>query len=683
MSKLFTFLSFCALTAGIASAQTPPGNAAPQSKSGLDLGAIDKSVNPCQDFYQYACGNWMKNNPIPADESRWGRFNELQERNELTLRTIAEDAEKHQNRSPLDQKIGAYYGSCMDTAEIAKKGTSPIQPELERIARLNDQQEILNEVVRMHERQVYVFFTFYAQPDPKNASMDIANIDQGGLGLPDPDYYTQMDDRSKQIRQKYVAYIAKLFELIGVSQPDAQKKADTVLRIETDLAKVSLTPVQRRDPQLLVHEYEESQLAQLTPDFNFQQYFAQQDTPKFSKLNVSVPNFFKGLNTLLSADSMGDLRDYLTFHYVDASTHLLTDPFVDANFDFYGRTLTGAKQLKPRWKRCVTDTDNEIGEALGRAFVEKTFGQQGKERTLELVGQIEHQMANDIETISWMSPETKKQALIKLHGVTNKIGYPDKWRDYSTLHLVDGDYLGNYYRANEFESKRDRNKIGKPVDKSEWGMTPPTVNAYYDPQENNINFPAGILQPPFYSNSADDAVNFGGVGVVIGHELTHGFDDEGRQFDADGNLRDWWQKEDSERFDKLADCFVSEYGSFSPVEGVKLNGKLTLGENTADNGGLRLAYYALMSQLSKDGVSPSHKVDGYTETQQFFLGFAQVWCSNTRDEAARLRAKVDPHSPGKYRVLGTVKNFPAFSEAFGCKEGDAMYADPSRACRVW
>ncbi|HWF47252.1 MAG TPA: M13 family metallopeptidase, partial [Bryobacteraceae bacterium] len=663
--------------------QTPPGSGVPQSKSGLDLGAIDKTANPCQDFYQYACGNWMKKNPIPADESRWGRFNELLERNELTLRGIAEDSGKHQDRSALDQKIGAYYGSCMDEGAIDKKGTGPIQPELERIAQLNNREDILDEVVRLHERQVDVFFTFGSEPDPKNASMDIADIDQGGLGLPDPDYYTQTDDRSKQIRQKYVAYAAKLFELIGVPQAEAEQKSETVLRIETALAKVSLTPVQRRDPQLLVHEYQEAQLATLTPAFNFIRYFTAQDTPKFSKLNVAVPDFFKGLNVLLASDSMNDLRDYLTFHYVDASSRRLTSPFVDANFDFYGRTLTGADQLRPRWKRCVDSTDREIGEALGQKFVDATFGQQGKERTLELVGQIEHEMAHDIETISWMSPETKKQALIKLHGVTNKIGYPDKWRDYSSLSLVDGDYLGNFYRAQEFESKRDRNKIGKPVDKSEWGMTPPTVNAYYDPQENNINFPAGILQPPFYSNSADDAVNFGGVGVVIGHELTHGFDDEGRQFDADGNLRDWWQKQDADRFDKLADCFVNEYGSFSPLKGVELNGKLTLGENTADNGGLHLAYYALMNQLAKDRVTPSHEVDGYTETQQFFLGFAQLWCENAREPLERLMAKTNPHSPGKFRVLGTVENFPAFSEAFGCKEGDAMYADPSRACRVW
>jgi putative endopeptidase len=538
-------------------------------------------------------------------------------------------------------------------------------------------------VVRLHERQVGVMFTFDSTPDPKNASMTIADLDQGGLGLPDRDYYLQTDERTTTIRQKYVAYVQKLFELTGVPSDQAQAKANKILAIETELAKVSLDPTQRRDPQLLVHEYEKDALAQLTPVFAFNRYFAEQDTPQFSKLNVAVPDFFKGLNTVLEKTSLDDLKSYLSFHYIDASSRELPKAFVDANFDFYGHTLTGAKQLKPRWKRCVEMTDEEIGEALGRKFVDKTFGEEGKQRTLELVGQIERQMADDIASIRWMSAETKKQALIKLHAVTNKIGYPDKWRDYSSLTLVDGDYLGNYYRANEFESRRERNKIGKPVDRSEWGMTPPTVNAYYNPQENNINFPAGILQPPFYSNKADDAANFGAIGVVIGHELTHGFDDEGRQFDADGNLRDWWQKQDEQRFTKLANCIVEEYGSFSPVSGVELNGKLTLGENTADNGGLRLAYYALMAQLKKDSTPVTQKTDGYTQTQQFFLGFAQVWCGNRTEESERLRAKTDPHSPGKFRVNGSVKNFPAFSQAFGCKAGDAMYADSNRACRVW
>jgi endothelin-converting enzyme/putative endopeptidase len=404
-------------------------------------------------------------------------------------------------------------------------------------------------------------------------------------------------------------------------------------------------------------------------------------TPEFTKLNVTVPDFVKGFNALLQTQTVGDLKDYLVWHYVNASSRLLPKAFVDETFDFFGRTLAGTKELRPRWKRCVSATDDELGEALGQKFVEKTFGQEGKERTLALVGEIEKQMAIDINSLTWMSAETKKAALVKLQAVTNKIGYPDKWRDYSTISIVKDDYFGNWYRSNEFESKRQRNKIGKPVDKQEWAMTPPTVNAYYNPSENNINFPAGILQPPFYSNKASDAVNYGAVGVVVGHELTHGFDDQGRQFDAKGNLKDWWQKEDEEKFQKLADCFVNEYGSFSPVQGVELNGKLTLGENTADNGGIRLAYLALLDDLAKRTIPISQKADGFSQAQQFFIGYGQLWCENVRPERARLWAQTDPHSPGKFRTNGVVSNLPAFSEAFGCKAGDKMYA--ARGCRVW
>jgi putative endopeptidase len=376
------------------------------------------------------------------------------------------------------------------------------------------------------------------------------------------------------------------------------------------------------------------------------------------------------------------VKDYLTYHYLTASASALPKAFVDENFDFYGRTLTGVKQLKPRWKRCVQMTDRQLGEALGKKFVEKAFGEQGKARTLEMVNEIEHEMAKDIEAISWMSPETKKQALIKLKGVTNKIGYPDKWRDYSTVNIVRTDYLGNIQRANEFENKRDLKKIGKPVNKAEWEMTPPTVNAYYDPTQNNINFPAGILQPPFYSNKADNSVNYGGIGAVIGHELTHGFDDEGRQFDANGNLRDWWQKEDEVAFNKLADCVVKEYSSFEPLPGIHINGQLTLGENTADNGGMRLAYMALLDSLATH-TEAKQKEDGYTTQQRFFLGYGQVWCVNQRPQMEEMLVKTDPHSPGKYRVNGTVKNMESFSEAWGCKPDQAMFAAPGKSCRVW
>lgn len=652
-----------------------------ESHSGVDLSAIDKSVDPCENFYQYACGNWIKNNPIPPDESGWGRFNELFERNQKVLRNILEDSQQHQNRSLIDQEIGGFYESCMDEPEIEKLGTTPLQPELERISRISNQRELMDEIARLHARQVDVFFTFDSTPDPKNANMTIAELDQGGLGLPEKDFYFRKDAKSQEIRQKYVAHIAKMFELIGVPPQEASAKAGTVMSMETDLAMGSLDVTSRRDPQNIFHEMQTTSLKQLSPNFDFDAYFVQLKTPAFSKLNVAVPEFFRDFSALLSKDSISDLKDYLTWHYLDASAGRLSKPFVDEDFDFHGRTLRGATQLKPRWKRCVSATDDELGEALGKRFVDTTFGAQGKQRTLEMVHEIENQMAKDIQAIAWMTPETKQEALVKLHEVANKIGYPEKWRDYSSVKIVDNDYFGNWYRANEFESKRQIDKIGKPVDRTEWGMTPPTVNAYYNPTENNINFPAGILQPPFYSNQADDAVNYGGIGVVVGHELTHGFDDQGRKFDGAGNLKDWWQKNDEVQFEKLADCFVNEYGGFSPVPGIELNGKLTLGENTADNGGIRLAFYALMDDLSRKDVPVSQKEDGYTQPQQFFLGFAQVWCQNVRPEESRLRAQTDPHSPGQFRANGVVSNLPEFDQAFGCKAGDKMYA--AKGCRVW
>ena len=675
----------CMLLAGAAAAQTSQntGSEKQQSKSGLDLGAIDKSADPCNNFYQYACGTWIKNNPIPPDESSWGRFNELFQRNQEILRGILEDSAKHQDRSSIDQKIGGFYQSCMNEPEIEQRGTAPLQLELKRIAGINTQSELLDEVARLHQRQVGVFFNFYSSPDPKNARMVIANVDQGGLGLPERDFYLRTDAKSEEIRKRYVQHIARMFELIGVPTADARTKAATVMAIETDLAKASLDVTTRRDPQQLVHEMSKTELDALSPHFNFAQFFARVNAPGFSTLNVGVPNFVKAFSTLVSTRSMAELQDYLTWHFVSASARLLPKTFVDENFDFYGKTLTGVTQLKPRWKRCVSATDDELGEALGKKYVEKTFGEQGKQRTLEMVHDIEHQMAKDLESLNWMSPETKKQAMIKLHAVTNKIGYPDKWRDYSSIKIVDNDFFGNWYRSNEFESKRERDKIGKPVDRAEWEMTPPTVNAYYEPTENNINFPAGILQPPFYSNSASDAVNYGAIGVVIGHELTHGFDDQGRKFDADGNLKDWWQKSDEEHFNKLADCFVKEYGSFEAAPGVYQNGTLTLGENTADNGGIRLAYMALMDALAKREEPLSTKQDGYTQPQQFYLGFAQVWCANIRPQFARLLAQTDPHSLDEFRVNGVVRNVPEFDQAFGCKAGDKMYVTPGQGCRVW
>ncbi len=651
------------------------------AQSGVDLSAIDKSADPCNDFYQYACGTWLKDNPIPADESSWGRFNALNERNQTILRGILEDAAAHMDTSETDQKIGGFYKSCMDVAHLDQLGKQPLEPELDRISKINDTHELMNEVVRLQLRQDPVLFNFGSAPDPKNAKQEIADLDQGGLGLPEKDFYLRTDDRSVELRKQYVAHVSKMFQLLGIGAAEADKKAATVMAIETAMANVSMGITARRDPKNVTHEMTVAELTKLSPDFNFRAYFAGMHTPGFSMLNVDVPAFFEGLSKLLASRPVNEWKDYLTWHLVHGDAAFLSQPFLEENFHFYGTILSGTPEMRPRWKRCVDVVDGELGEALGKKYVEKTFGEEGKARTLALVHEIEQGMSTDINSLTWMSPQTKKEAQLKLSEVTNKIGYPDKWRDYSTVKIEPTDYFGNVVRANEFEARRDLNKIGEPVDRSEWGMTPPTVNAYYNPTENNINFPAGILQPPFYSNAAGDPAIYGAIGAVIGHELTHGFDDEGRQFDGDGNLKDWWSKEDEDQFNKLADCFVNEYGGFSPEPGIELNGKLTLGENTADNGGIHLAYAALMDVLKKKGVLLTEKTDGYTPQQQFFIAFAQMWCENQRPEEARVRAQTDPHSPGRFRTNGVLSNMPEFSQAFSCKATDKMYA--VHACRVW
>jgi predicted metalloendopeptidase len=646
--------------------------------SGVDVKAIDKSVDPCTDFYQYACGAWLKANPIPPEYASWGRFQELAQRNLDVLHSILEDSEKHPDVSPIDQKIGTLYGTCMDEAAIEKAGYTPIEPGIKRIRDLASKAGLPTEVARLHDEGVSVFFGLGAGPDPDKSSVEIAQARQGGLGLPDKSYY--LNPKDEQTRQKYVAHISRMLQLVGIPAPDADAQAKDIMALETKLAQSSMDRVDMRNPDNTHHKMTVEQFQALVPDFNLHTYLTDRRVPQFTTLNVAQPDFFKALNTTLADTSLDTLKHYMIWHYVSSNAPLLSKPFVEENFDFYSKTLTGAQQLQPRWKRCTQMVDRSLGEALGQKYVQKAFSGQSKQMTQNLVAMIEHEMSVDIDSLTWMSQATKEQALAKLHGVTNKIGYPERWRDYSSVRIVNGDLIGDEERARSFEIHRNLDKIGKPVDRAEFNMTPPTVNAYYSPLENNINFPAGILQPPFYTTGADMAVNFGGVGAVIGHELTHGFDDQGRRYDADGNLRDWWTQQDAQEFKQRADCIVNEYNGFSPVEGANVNGRLTLGENGADNAGIRLAFMALLGGL-ENGTIDKGKLDGYTPQQRFFLGYAQIWCENQRPENVRNRVRTDPHSPGRFRVIGVLQNMPEFAQAFGCSAGQPMVS--ANACRVW
>ncbi|HYZ85454.1 MAG TPA: M13 family metallopeptidase [Bryobacteraceae bacterium] len=635
-------------------------------------------MSPCTDFYQYACGNWLASNPTPADQPSYGRFAELADRNRRTLKDILETSSAKTERTPVEQKIGDYYAACMDEKTIDAKGIAPVKSEWARIDDVKSKAGLVDTIAHLQEIGANVFFTSGADEDFKDSSKIIAQFDQGGMSLPEREYYFRTDPKSEDLRKKFVAHVARMFELAGVPKDKAAANAATVIRIETELAKGALDRVSRRDPSKVYHVMTITQLDELSPEFSYKRYFELVGAPNFEKLNVGVPEFAKQMSKTIESNSLDDIKTYLKWQYLNSAAPVLPEPFVNENFNFFRRDLLGAKQIRPRWTRCVIATDSALGEALGQKYVEMTFGAEGKQRTLDLVKNLVAAMSTDIEKIDWMTPTTKKRALEKLHAIANKIGYPDKWRDYTTLKVEPKDALGNAERASEFEFKRQLNRIGKPKDPNEWGMTPPTVNAYYHPLQNNINFPAGILQPPFFETSMDDAVNYGGIGAVIGHELTHGFDDQGRQFDAHGNLKDWWTEEDAREFSKRTECFVNQYGSYVADGDVKQNGKLTLGENVADNGGLRLAHMALMKALAN---KPAQKKDGFTPEQRFFLGFAQIWCTNATPQFQRMQAQTDPHSLPKYRVNGTVSNMPEFQKAFSCTQGQPMVREP--ACRVW
>ena len=649
---------------------------------GFSLDNVDKTIDPCVDFYQYACGNWIKNSKIPPDQSQWGSFVELRERNlDIEHDILEKAAAGGASRNAIDQRIGDLYGSCMDEKAVNAKGIVPLKPELDRIAAVPDKGALIDEIAHVHLTGPSPLFNFYSAPDLHNADQVIAYIDQGGLTLPDRDYYIKDDPDKVEKRQFLVDYATQLFTLAGQTPQQAAHSAQTVLVIETMLAVDSMDRTKRRDPKNRDHKMTRDEAAALGPNFYLDRYFTAVGAPNFTQLNVTNPEFFKLVNGVLEVEPLDALKTYVSWHVLNAAAPWLSQPFVEANFKLQQK-LTGQEEIQARWKRCVTLTDRELGEALGQRYVDATFGPDGRQRMLKMVDALENSLAEDIHDLSWMSDETKKQAKVKLDAIRNKIGYPDVYRDYSSVVIKPDDLLGNVARADEFESKRQIAKIDKPLDRREWGMTPPTVNAYYNGSFNEIVFPAGILQPPFFDKSMDDAVNFGGIGLVIGNELTHGFDDQGRKFDPQGNLHDWWTVQDGKEFEKRVSCVADEYSNFVAVDDLKLNGRLTLGENTADNGGARIALMALQHMIADDKTGKEgQKIDGYTPEQRFFLGFARVWCEKRRPEIARTRVLTDPHSPGKYRVDGVVQNMPEFQKAWGCKAGQPMVAE--NACHVW
>ena len=651
-------------------------------KDGFDVNTLDRTIDPCSDFYHYACGAWLKQNPVPPDRSIYGRFSELTDRNQAILRdTLEKTSAPDPGRTANEQKIGDYYASCMDESTIEKKGTAALQPELARINGLKGKDDLPTLMAHFSMVGMNAFFGLGVQQDAKDSAQQIAAVYQGGLGLPDRDFYFRDDAKSVEIRKQYLRHAKNMFELFGESPKAAAAHAQIAMRIETALATAALDRVARRDPNKVYHKMDAQELQALSPAFNWSKFLSQIGLAGVPALNVSEPEFVWQVQTLIASSSLDDIKVYLRWRVISTQALFLPKNVDQEVFDFYGKVLAGQQEQQPRWKRCVNSTDNDLGEALGQAYVERAFGAEKKERTLGMVKALEGALEHDITDLPWMTEATKEQALRKLHKITNKIGYPDKWRDYSALQIVRGDALGNSLRSNEFEARRQLNKIGKPVDPSEWLYTPSTVNAYYYPPQNNINFMAGMLQPPFYEQQLDDAVNFGAIGVVIGHELTHGFDDQGRQYDADGNLRDWWAPEDGKAFKERTDCEVQEYNDFRVAGGEHVNGKLTLGENTADNGGLRIAYAALMESLANESPEARKPIDGLTPEQRFFLGYGQIWCTNARPEALRLQVQTNPHSPSEFRVNGVVSNFEEFGKAFGCKAGQTMVR--VNACRVW
>lgn len=652
---------------------------------GLDAAVMDPSVNPCDDFYKYACGGWLKATEIPAERARWSRgFETVAERNQTVLRDILTRAAEGQGENtPDDKLLGDYYGACMDEAKL-EQSLPVLRASLKKLTALKTPQDVAKAVAWLHARDVNALFRVTSDQDQKDATQVIAVVDAGGLGLPDRDYYLKPDVKMREARAAYQAHVQKVFELLGDAPFVASRKATGILAIETRLATARMPKEETREPEKVYHRLERKGLKQLAPAFQWDTYFAEVGLPAGEALNVTQPKFFAEVSALVRQQRPPDMGPYLSFHLVSAVRETLPKAVRDEFFRFESTVLTGAKADLARWKKCVEATDEALPHALARPFIARTFGADGKATTLDMVQQIEQSFERNLDTLTWMDAATKAQALVKVKQITNKIGYPDQWRRYDGLALKRDSFLDNLLAADAFEQARQLRKVGQPVDKSEWFMSPPTVNAYYNAATNEIVFPAGILQPPFFGRDASAAVNFGAMGMVVGHEITHGFDDEGRQFDADGNLRTWWTPASDKAFRERVACVRNQFDRYTAVDDVKVNGKLTLGENVADLGGLKLAYAAMESYLAKHPDQQA-KVDSYrfTPGQQFFLAHAQSWCSKIRNEAARQRAMTDSHSPAFLRVNGPVTNLPQFQQAFSCQEGAKMVAPAANRCEVW
>ena len=670
-------LSFAAAGAGPAPAPSAPARP-------IDPRNLDTSAKPCEDFFQFADGGWLKATAIPADKGRYGSFEEVADRNRAVLKAILEEtaAKSDWPKGSVRQKVGDFFAAGMDEAAIEKAGTKPLEPWLAKIDALKSTAELPALLAGFHARRFPAGFGLRIAQDQKESTRYVPVMSQGGLGLPDRDYYLKEDPKSKELREKYVAHVARTFEMLGGTPEAAKAKADAVLGFETRLAKASRTRVEMRDPVKNYNKRTLDELAKEAPGFDWKAYLAAVGIPGTQDLNVRQPDFFRAYADLAASEPLATWKAYLTWHLVQSSASLLPKRFDEAAFDFFSRTLRGVPQQEERWKRVLSATDQGLGEALGQLYVEKAFSPKSKERMTVLVENLRAALKERIEALPWMGPETKKAALKKLAAFGVKIGYPDRWRDYSALEIDRASYFDNVLHARAFEERRNLSKLGKPIDRTEWGMTPSTVNAYYNATMNEIVFPAGILQPPFFWADADDAVNYGGIGSVIGHEMSHGFDDSGSQYDAAGNLKNWWTDEDRKAYESRTALMVKQFDGYRPLPDQAVNGKLTLGENIADLGGLKIAYAALAKALGKDPAK-APPVEGLTPAQRFFLSHATVWRYQIRDEALRVNLNTDPHSPGKWRVLGPLSNLDEFAAAFGCEAGTPMVRPEAERPSIW